>query len=139
MFELRFVAAAVAICSWACAGGDQPEPSDRDGAPRSAQLEQPGPASSAAAQLPDDPDSEVLGGRENPTTEGSNTNWRPTEPRLGEARHPRERPEPRTPAGNQQGNVDPSPDQDESSTLPEQPSSASGSGSGSNNSTPSPD
>lgn len=142
MPQLRFIAAAVLLCSWACAGGDASEPSDNNGAQSLAQPEQPGAASSTTAKLADDPDAKVLGGGETPSTEGSNTNWRPTEPWLDAAHRPqaRERTDPRKPAGGQQGNMDSAPDQDQPSTLPgqEAQTSSSGSSSGSSNSTPSP-
>jgi len=148
MPELRFVAAAVLICSWACAGGDAPDPSDSNGAQPLARPEQPSATSSGAAQLGDAPDAEVIGGGESPATEGSNTNWRPIQPWLDDLHQPpaHERPDPRKPAGGQQGNTDSAPDPDAPSTLPGQQgqssssgSSSSGSSSGSGNSTPSPE
>jgi hypothetical protein len=143
MSKLRFVATAVWFCSWACAGGDAaPGAADSAGAQPLAQPEQPRAGSPATAKLADDADPEVLGGGENPTTEGSNTNWRPTEPWLDVARRPpeKERSDPRKPGSGQQGNAD-MPDQDPPSTAPGQQgeSSSSGSGSGSNNSAPSPE
>jgi hypothetical protein len=145
MPKLRFVAAAVglcAVCSWACAGGDAaPDASDSDGTQPLAQPEQPRAAS--PAQLTDDADPEVLGGGDKPIIEGSNTNWRPTEPWLEIARRPQaqERPDPRKPQGGPQSNTDSTPDPGQPSTRPAQPgeSSSSSSSSGSNDSTPSPD
>jgi hypothetical protein len=143
MPKLRLVAAAVWLASWACAGGDAPEPSDPSGAPPLAQPGQPGATSSATAQLADEADPEVLSGAGNPTTEGSNTNWMPTEPWLDDAHRPplRGRPDPRKPAGGQQSNMDSAPDPEPPSSPPGQPgpSSSSGSSSASNNSMPSPD
>ena len=138
MPDLRFVAAAILLCSWACAGGDGSEPSDGNGAQSLPQPEQPGATSSTTALLADDPDAKVLGGGANPSTEGSNTNWRPTEPWLDDARRPqaRERPDPRKPAAGQQSKMDSAPEQEQPSTLPDQQdqqdqSSSSGSSSGS--------
>jgi len=143
MPELRFVAAAVLICSWACAGGDAPDPSDSNGAQPLAQPEQPSATSAATAQLADDPDAKVIGGGQSPATEGSNTNWMPTQPWLDVAHRPqaRERLDPRKPGGSQQGNLDSTPDQDQPATLPgqQEQSSSSGSSSGSSDSTPGPD
>ena len=130
MLELRFVAAAVWFCSCACAGGDaSPDASRSDGA----QPEQPAAASPATA-LADDAEAQVLGGEGDPTTEGSNTNWMPTQPWLDSVRRPeaRERPDPRRPSGGQQGAEQPG------GAQPGEPSS-SGASSGSNNSTRAPD
>lgn len=145
MPDFRFVAAAVFICSWACAGGDAPGPSDSDGAQRLARPELPGSTSSATAQLADDPREEVVSGGENPTTEGSNTNWMPTEPWLEGLHRPqaRERPDLRKPVAGQQGNAS-SPDPATPSPLPRRQgesssSDSSSSGPSSNDSTPSPD
>lgn len=143
MRKLRFVAAAVLICSWACASGDAPEPSDSDGTGPLAGQESPSTTSSATAQLADGPTADVVGGGEDdPTTEGSNTNWMPTDPWLDDAPLPQahERPDPRKP-GSPQGNPASTP---APSTQPAQQGASSASGqssssSGSNNSTPSPD
>lgn len=149
MRKPRFVAAAVLMCSWACAGGDAPEPSGSDGELPLARQELPStPPSEGTAQLADDPQGEVVGGSQNPTTEGSNTNWMPTQPWLDDLQRPRahERPDPRKPGGGPQGNPISTPPPERPSFPPEQQgassasgSSSSGSSSGSNDSTPSPD
>jgi hypothetical protein len=146
MRKLRFVAAAVLMCSWACAGGDEPDSSN--GAQPLARQERPGTTSSASAEVADDPDEEVVGGAEqDQTTEGSNTNWMPTEPWLDLQRPPAHaRTDPRRPPGGQLSNTSPGPAQGQPSTSPGQESessssgsNSSGSSSGSNDSTPSPD
>lgn len=142
MRKLPFVAAAVWICSSACAGGDAQETSDSSEAQS---LERPasGAGASGPAQLAEDTNPKVLGGNETHTTEGSNTNWRPIDPWLeGERRPPtRERTDPRKPGGGQQGNLDSIPDPNTPSTRSGQEgeSGSSGSSSGSDDSTPSPD
>ncbi len=152
MRKLRFVAAAVLICSWACAGGDGPDSPGSDGEQPLARQERRGITSSATAEVADHPDEEVVSGAEQEqTTEGSNTNWRPTEPWLDLQRPPaHERPDPRKPPGGQLSNTSPGPAQGPPSIPPGQESessssgsnssgsNSSGSGSGSNDSTPSP-
>lgn len=148
MRKLRFVAAAVLSCSWACAGSDAPEPSGSDGARPLAGQESPRTTSSATAQLADSPNPDVVsGGEDDPTTEGSNTNWMPTDPWLDDANRPQahERPDPRKPGGGPQGNPASTPNPVAPPMQPAQQGSSSASGqssgssSGSNNSTPSPD
>lgn len=148
MRKLRFVAAAVLMCSWACAGGDAPDPSGSDGELPPTGQELPSTPSAAPAQVADDAQAEVVSGSQNPTTEGSNTNWMPTQPWLDDLQRPQahERPDPRKPGGGQQGNPISTPHPDRPSFPPEQPgessasgSSSSASSSGSNDSTPSPD
>jgi hypothetical protein len=109
------------FCCWACAGGDAAR-EDSEGAQP---LEQHGAAPSTTAPLAEDANPQVLGGEENPTTEGSNTNWMPTDPWLVGARRPED---PRKP-----GTVPPAQTQSSASAA-----SSPGASSGASASTPDP-
>ena len=87
--KLRAVGGVVLIFSLACAGGEASEQERTPGGGQTAEPSEGASAAQAAEGTPGAADSVVLGNGEPPeVTEGSNTNWRPSDPEPGGASPP---------------------------------------------------